>query len=164
MAENLLVEVDSPAPGASGELIVTDFYNTATPLIRYRIGDFATAETGQCSCGRGLPVLSAVHGRAYDLLRLSSGKVVHPEAVIYVFENLQASTHAFKQFQVIQKTVELVELRVVPAQSWSNDAKEGLIAGVKNALEPTMEVRVELVPTLARERSGKMRLVKSEVR
>src|SRR5690606_32007777 len=62
MADNLLIEVDGDK---EGELIVTDFFNLKTPLIRYRLGDYGRLSGANCSCGRSLPVLDNVYGRAY---------------------------------------------------------------------------------------------------
>ncbi|HSB97402.1 MAG TPA: hypothetical protein VLC91_13180, partial [Spongiibacteraceae bacterium] len=83
MSDNLYVQVDAAA-GAAGEIIVTDFFNSAMPLLRYRLGDFATLDTESCACGRTLPKLKGIHGRAYDLVKTASGKQIHPEAVIYI--------------------------------------------------------------------------------
>jgi phenylacetate-CoA ligase len=67
-AENVLVEVLNEkgkpcAPGETGRVVVTDLHNFAMPVIRYDIGDYA--EVGEpCPCGRGLPVLRRLVGRA----------------------------------------------------------------------------------------------------
>jgi phenylacetate-CoA ligase len=44
MSDNLWIEVvdQNGEPAVTGEVVVTDFFNQATPLIRYRLGDFAT--------------------------------------------------------------------------------------------------------------------------
>ena len=50
-------------PGASGRVVVTSLHNFAMPFIRYDTGDFATAGA-PCDCGRSLPVLAQIDGRA----------------------------------------------------------------------------------------------------
>jgi phenylacetate-CoA ligase len=67
MSESLIVEIlndaDEPcAPGEVGQIVVTDIHNLASPLIRYRIGDYAQAGA-TCSCGRGSPKLDRILGR-----------------------------------------------------------------------------------------------------
>src|ERR1700735_4229304 len=49
-----------------GELLCTGLLNTDMPLIRYRLGDCANLETevGKCSCGRMLPRMTGLEGRA----------------------------------------------------------------------------------------------------
>lgn len=44
-------------PGAKGELVVTDFWNKATPLIRYRTGDMASFHKNDCPCEEPGPLL-----------------------------------------------------------------------------------------------------------
>jgi phenylacetate-CoA ligase len=67
-SENLLLEVVGNdgrpcVPGEAGRVLVTSLHNFATPLIRYELGDLA--EVGApCACGRGLPVIARVLGRA----------------------------------------------------------------------------------------------------
>jgi phenylacetate-CoA ligase len=48
--------------GRSGRVIVTPFFSTAQPLIRYEQGDIARAG-GRCTCGRQSPTLLAIEGR-----------------------------------------------------------------------------------------------------
>ena len=80
-SESALVEVlDADgrpcAPGATGRVVVTPLHNFAMPLIRYEIGDLA--EVGPpCTCGRTLPVLTRIPGRARDMLTLPGGAQRH---------------------------------------------------------------------------------------
>ena len=70
-SESVLVEVlDAEdrgcAPGTVGRVVVTTLHNFAMPLVRYDTGDLA--EVGApCPCGRGLPVLQRIVGRASDV-------------------------------------------------------------------------------------------------
>ena len=76
-AENVLLEIIDAAgnplpPGNVGRVVITVLHNLAMPLIRYEIGDYA-AFGGECTCGRGLPVLERIVGRARNMLRLPDG-------------------------------------------------------------------------------------------
>ncbi len=55
------------------ELVLTDLDNFAMPLIRYKIGDLARAGIFKCSCGRTLPLMKDVEGRASDALKTERG-------------------------------------------------------------------------------------------
>lgn len=162
MADNLYLHIDGPA-GSPGEIVVTDFFNTAMPLVKYRLGDFATLETGTCACGRTLPRLQGIHGRAYDLVKTSSGKQIHPEAVIYIFEDIQKSSKAFMQFQAIQTAIDQMTVKIVPSPSWSTSTQQYLIAELQRHIAADMTFSIELCEHIERERSGKMRVVKSLV-
>lgn len=162
MADNLIVEIDAP-DDAPGEIVVTDLFNTATPLIRYRLGDFGSLDSDGCPCGRTLPVLKSVHGRAYDMIRTPAGRSIHPESLIYVFEGLQQKTRAFKQFQAIQTGLDKIVVRLVPAESMSGNLQALIIEHLKNSVSEEIEYSIEICSKLERERSGKMRLVKSNL-
>lgn len=160
MADNLHVEIDS-APGEPGEIIVTDYFNRVTPLVRYRLGDFATLGESSCPCGRGLPTIRKIHGRAYDIIRLQNGTRIHPEAVIYIFEGIQKQIPVFKQFQVIQTDIDSITVNIVPNLSWDESFEVTLKNRLAQALGTEFKFDVKQVDSLTRENSGKMRVVKS---
>jgi phenylacetate-CoA ligase len=162
MADNLHVEIDAEQ-GSAGEIIVTDFFNCATPLIRYRVGDFGKWGRHKCSCGRRLPLIDAICGRAYDLIHTTDGRWVHPEAVIYVFESLQLESGAFRQFQAVQQSDSQILVKIVPNESWGPRVEESLIERLKRHVDSGMQYKVELCKNISREASGKMRLVKCEL-
>jgi phenylacetate-CoA ligase len=63
-------------PGTLGRVVVTPFYSTAQPLIRYDHGDWAIAGT-RCRCGRSLGVLDKIIGRTSQMLLREDGKPVN---------------------------------------------------------------------------------------
>ena len=78
-AENMMVEIVGPdgacSPGQSGEVLITDFHNYATPFIRYKNGDMATwSMTYPCPCGRTLPMLESIDGRTLDIIKGLDGR------------------------------------------------------------------------------------------
>jgi phenylacetate-CoA ligase len=160
MADSLLVEVSG---ADEGEILITDFHNYKTPLIRYRVGDYGKLVDIDCPCGRGLPVLATIYGRAYDLIRLKSGTSIHPESLIYVIEDFQAEVDAITQFQAIQQTYDTVDIYVIPKSSWTEVIAERLKQRLKTCLSGELNYRIQTVQCLQRERSGKMRLVKSYI-
>jgi phenylacetate-CoA ligase len=62
------------APGVEGELAVCDLFNTATPLLRYLIGDRGAVRWQRCACGRNGLALTTLGGRTNDMIRLKSGR------------------------------------------------------------------------------------------
>ena len=166
MAENMIVEIDkADSPdGTSGEIIVTDLFNYAMPLIRYRIGDFATLSSEKCSCGRGLPILKHVHGRAYDVLIDPDGRKYHPEALMYVFEELKSKQSGIKQFQVIQKAVNKLQINLVLEGGHAPSIELQLTNRIRETVHPDFIFDFSYMKTLEREKSGKMRVIKSELK
>lgn len=164
MNDNLYVELDSAGcEGGEGEIVVTDFYNYSMPLIRYRIGDYASVDTTTCLCGRTLPKLKGIHGRAYDIVQSVDGRKLHPEAVMYIFEGIQQKGQAFKHFQVIQTELDRFKINIVPSAGWSEAIKDDLLTQLRRHISPTLVAQFNIVDNIQRERSGKMRVVKSEL-
>lgn len=162
MDDNLQVEIEGE-PGQPGEIVVTDYFNRVTPLVRYRLGDFATLGDSDCPCGRGLQTISKIHGRAYDIIRCPNGDKIHPEAVIYIFETIQEKMPVFKQFQAIQTETDRILVNIVPNLSWDDSFEFSLRNQLEQALGSEFRFEVNLVDSLSREMSGKMRVVKSMV-
>ncbi len=81
-SEQLLAEIIRPdgsacETGEVGELVVTPLYSYATPLLRYRSGDFV--EKGpRCSCGRSLPTISRIMGRKEHMFQFPDGNQALP--------------------------------------------------------------------------------------
>lgn len=161
VADNLYLEIDGK--GESGEIVVTDYFNYATPLVRYKVGDFATIDHGQCACGRTLPMLKGIHGRAYDMIHTSDGRSLHPEAIMYIFEDIQKKSSSFKQFQAIQKDLGTFAINIVPTKHWSKEVQFEIEASLKTHISQDIKTRFNLVDLIPREKSGKMRVIKSQV-
>lgn len=159
MADNLVLESESKGD-VPGELIVTDLFNFALPLIRYRLGDFAILSDNACDCGRTLPLIRSLHGRAYDMLEMPDGRKVHPESAIYIFEDIQKRANVFEQFQVIQSSTKNIAVNIIPSDGYSDSVREMILQGVKSNLHEDICVTINIVDFIPREPSGKMRVVK----
>lgn len=165
MAENLIVEIDvSDCPDSnSGEIIVTDLHNYAMPLIRYRLGDYATLGNEACECGRGLPVIKRIHGRAYDILVDPDGNRFHPEALMYVFEEMKSKVAGIRQFQIIQESVDLLTINIVPDLGYKKECENEIVKRIKEKIHPDLSATFCYVDEILREKSGKLRVIKSNL-
>lgn len=79
-AEAVLLEIvddaGRPCPaGKLGRVVITPFFYTAQPLIRYDQGDLAIAGEG-CECGRTLPVIASIVGRSLAIFRHPDGRSI----------------------------------------------------------------------------------------
>lgn len=88
-----------PAPSERGEILVTGLLNYAMPLIRYRIGDIGISSDEMCQCGRGLPLMKAIEGRAGDFLVFPHGRLISPRDIMSEL----FSVEGISRWQVIQK-------------------------------------------------------------
>ena len=64
-------------PHVYGDVVATDLFSYAMPIIRYKVGDIASYSAKECSCGRGLPLIASVEGRVSGFLIGSGGKKIH---------------------------------------------------------------------------------------
>jgi phenylacetate-CoA ligase len=125
-AELVLVEVlDEEGlpcpPGTSGRVVVTPFYSTAQPLIRYSQADFASF-AGPSPCGRTLPTLDIEIGRQIPILQFLGG------AGSYVYFSHEAISEALncKLYQIAQTAPLAIELRYVPKANTQADAERAI--------------------------------------
>ena len=137
-AENVLVEIlledgSACAPGEVGRVVVTDLHNFAMPLIRYAIGDYAEAG-GACPCGRGLPVIRRIAGRASNMAIDAQGRRYWP----FVGSKTWINT-PITQRQMVQLTRSHIEVRYVaprdlaPAEMAS--VRDGIVAALRHPFE-----------------------------
>jgi phenylacetate-CoA ligase len=115
--ENNYVEIlrdGNPAePGEVGDLIVTNLNNLGMPFIRYSIGDAGAWYTGDhCPCRRAAPMLKAIEGRVMYAFKARDGRTVWAAFTGVGFRCLAHPT--IKQFQVIQKSLDKIVVRLVP--------------------------------------------------
>ncbi len=146
--------------GESGRVVVTTLHNFAMPLIRYEIGDYA--EVGeQCDCGRGLPVLKRVLGRSRNMLRLADGRRLWPRLGIIQFSG--AAGVPIRQAQVIQRSLEQVELRLVSEAPLDAAQESAVVEVLRTALGYPFEVEVRYLESIPRSKSGKYEDFVSEI-
>lgn len=162
-AENMIVEVingnRSCNPGEIGELVVTELNNYAAPLIRYCTGDFASLSMKKCKCGKTLPVIENLFGRAYDTLKNSEGKLFHGEFIMYIFEEAQRRNLGIRAFQVMQEAVRSFNIKIVPDERYGRSTEEFITNHIREEFDPNAIVRFERVHQIERASSGKMRLI-----
>lgn len=94
-----------------GEVVISNLVNRGTVLLNYRLGDIAARTTRACGCGRTLPLLTGLDGRAEDVLLLPGGGFVHPFSVWKVFK----PRPEVLRYQLIQRELSRFEIRLVTA-------------------------------------------------
>jgi phenylacetate-CoA ligase len=163
-AEDVIVEiVDAdgrvlPA-GEAGEIVVTHLATGDFPFIRYRTGDVAVMDTATCACGRGLPMLREIQGRATDFVVARNGTVMHGLALIYILRDLPQVAG----FRIVQDSLDLTRVQVVAGPGFGADTVLHIQRGLAARLGEGVRIEVEQVAEIAPERSGKYRYVVSRV-
>ena len=161
-AENGIIEIirggSHVSTGELGAVVLTDFTNLATPLIRYVTEDLAIYSGKLCPCGRGLPVIAeSIDGRFSDCISTSKGFVL-PRSVVSIFSDIET----IKDFQVIQKTKERILVNIVKEQDYSANDTGFIINSVQKLIGSDINIEVKLVNSIPLTASGKKRFVISE--
>jgi phenylacetate-CoA ligase len=154
-SEGVLVEVidqqGQPCkPGEVGRVIVTPLHNFAMPLLRYAIGDYAEVG-GPCRCGRGLPVLTKVLGRTRNMLILPSGQRIWPLLEGALFSEVAPVS----QFQVVQLSHSLLEVRLVTTRPVTPAEEDALGAMIRRHLEHPFTIAFTYPESIPRGPGGK---------
>ena len=162
-AESLLVEIlnergEACRPGETGKMVVTDLHNFAMPLVRYDIGDYA--EVGEpCPCGRGLPVLKRIAGRVRNMLVTPQGRRLWPTLGL----RKQTEVPKVRQYQFVQKALDLIEARMVVSEPLTPKEEEFLRQRICSRLPEGIRVVFSYLPAIPRGAGGKYEEFLSEV-
>jgi phenylacetate-CoA ligase len=100
---------ENVGPGESGEIVISNLTNPVTVLLNYKLGDVVTSSAEVCPCGRSLPLIERIEGRADDLLRLPGGESRHSLAIV---RHLQAVPGVIR-VQLVQERLDRVTLRAI---------------------------------------------------
>ncbi len=166
-AEDIIVEVIDPQgrsllPGEAGEIVVTHLATGDFPFIRYRTGDIAILDDKRCSCGRGLPLLQEIQGRATDFVVAADGTVMHGLALIYILRDLPG----IEIFKVIQESRQHTRVQLVASDGVHSQLPKivnTVVGGFRERLGPNVEITVEFVDTMQEDHSGKFRYIVSHI-
>jgi len=163
-AEDLVVEIvdengKAVPRGEEGEIVVTHLASFDFPFVRYRSGDMGTLSEWLCPCGRGLPLLEAVHGRTTDFVIAEDGTVMHALAVIYAVRDVPG----IRNFKVVQEDRSFTRVLLVPENGFSHETEEKIRGRLAERLGRGVRISVERVDEIPPSASGKHRYVESRV-
>lgn len=144
-SEACLVEIvdanDHPcAVGEIGRVLVTSLHNFAMPLLRYDLGDYA-AFAEPCGCGRTLPMLERIMGRARNVLRLPGGGTAWPGFPLNTITRLTA----IRQLRMIQHSLLEIEVELVLERSLTPTEEDELREAICVRLRHPFDVRLRRV-------------------
>ncbi len=145
--------------GEAGEIVYTNLYNYSMPLIRYAVGDIAIPTDEQCVCDRTLPLLKAILGRCDDMITCPNGAFVSPIVLALI---MKYRTDV-REYRVIQEDRKTLRIQVVPNTGFSEASELEIIRDVQTGVSSDLDVTIERVSTIERNKGGKMRSVISRV-
>jgi phenylacetate-CoA ligase len=156
-ADSHLVEVVAPI-GEPGPVIVTDLGMRTMPMIRYDTGDMAEMSARPCPCGRTLPLLARVYGRAVDSIVLPHGrKLFWP-----FFHEILGHYDQLQGWQVRQEDVRGLTLQLVSPAA-PPDLLRKIEADLRQALPHEVELRIQKVDAIKTKAGEKTRMIVSNI-
>jgi len=145
--------------GEVGEIVITDLSNLYMPSLRYRTGDLAIPTERRCPCGRGLPLLDRVEGRAFDTIQTPNGKSVGG----FFWTWLSREVPGIKQFQIEQRERSGVIFKIVPGPAWKDGATKHLEKKIKENCGDSFRVNFIIVDRIPLTPTGKFKFIVSNI-
>ncbi|MDX1946410.1 MAG: hypothetical protein SFU86_13500, partial [Pirellulaceae bacterium] len=156
----VLDEAGNPCrPGETGRVVITALHNYLTPFVRYEIMDSATVGPANCPCGRGLPLLTKIGGKLRPLFRLADGRRKSSVELLHAIR----ACGPHRQQQIIQREIDLVVVRIIPAPRWSDEHGRRIPEIAREFFEAPVRTEVELLDFLHLPPGGKLQEVVCEL-
>ncbi len=142
-----------------GNILATNITNHAMPFIRYQTGDIGQISEETCSCGRKTKLLKEISGRQLEMLLTPEGKYVNGAFFLYIFWEISN----VKEFQVIQKTLHKIIIKMVVEDDFDEKQLEHITSLTKTRSEE-WDIEFHIVDQIERTQNGKYRFIISELR
>ena len=141
-------------PGGTGRIVISCLTNRAMVILNYDLGDVVTLGAGPCPCGRTLPTLERIVGRADEAVLHRDGYALHALVVLPPLQKVPG----VRQVQLVQEGERSFLVRVVaaPGAGWRT-VPPGIEAALASRLGEGLVVRVEAVERLVAESGGKVK-------
>jgi phenylacetate-CoA ligase len=158
-AEIVNEEGTSLPDGEFGYLTGTSLFNIAMPMIRYRTTDISAIMHEPCKCGRSLRRIENISTKAEDIVVTPDGRMISPSVL----------THPFKPFpqivasQLVQERADRLVVKIIPSDRFTPENQAELLRSLGARLGPAVQLDLQIVEDIPRERSGKFRWVISHV-
>jgi phenylacetate-CoA ligase len=163
MSDTLLVETCNNDENGIGDILVTDLNSRLFPLIRYKVGDRGKIESIPCECGRELPVLTVLSGRCDEYIRCPDGTMVDPYVFGHILKEVRSGHVSIGQFRIVQKSLDAIEVKLVTQRELGQNILELIRDRFSTKLGDQIQVEIECVDQIPKDRSGKLRCFVSEI-
>ena len=141
-----------------GQILATSLHNYATPFLRYATGDEGFILSDSCSCGRGHRLLKEVLGRQHTMLITPEGKHIHGTVFSWVMDDV---SHV-KEFQVVQKSIEDIQINIVKEPGFNEETLEKIKQLILTK-SPNWNIEFVFVDEIKRTGAGKYKFIMNEM-
>ncbi len=160
-SENVVMEFvrdGETVQSEQGKILLTNLRNYGMPLIRYENGDVGEPANEPCSCGRGLPLMKAIKGRASQFFGLrdgKTGKIVPYDASVIWDHFMTFLESPPENYRVIQESVDHIVIKAVRGTHYSERDTERLVDELRRCLGQNITIEIDFVSALPPLPSGK---------
>ncbi|KXO00966.1 hypothetical protein LS48_00345 [Aequorivita aquimaris] len=160
MFDNVFVEIldDDNNPvkkGEEGEIVITTLNNFYMPLLRYKIGDRAVKGDDM---EWGVLKMEKVIGRTLGVIYRNDGTKIDGQFFTTLFFNKKG----IKSFQLIQKSISVLNLYIVKNKDYEESELESILKKINKEL-PHSQIHVIFADKINLTRTGKIMYVYSEI-
>lgn len=153
--EFLNLQGEPAQPGELAEIVITSIDQGAIPHFRYKTGDTYRLQAQPCACGNPSPTVT-FEGRKSDLMFINNEAgetVVSPSDIDRAID----VPTGLALYQFIREGENQFALKVITEDDWSAQEESTLKARLLNLLGADANLRIEHVPYIDTDRSGKFR-------
>lgn len=143
--------------GGQGQILISNLTNRGTVLLNYRLGDIVTVSHRSCPCGRTLPLIESIEGRADDLIVLPSGDPMHGLALLGRLNQVPGVAGV----QLVQETTTRFTINTVVAPGADKRGVETALVKATHASVGRVSIVLNWVDDLPRGPGGKVKAVVS---
>lgn len=142
--------------GEIGNVVVTVLNSYAAPIVRYRLGDFASRSDEQCTCGVNLSLLDRIVGRTSGVIVTPQGRCYHSIALYYIMKDYADKFGGVRQFKVRQTHVDRLEFHIAAGAEFSSESQAWLERKAREKFGWDMRLEFFVRERLERSPSGKL--------
>lgn len=149
--------------GELGYVVVTRLDCYSMPLVRYYLGDMAIKlPRNEYPEKRDLnfPLLKMIIGRDTDIVRTASGKFM----VVHFFTGIFEFIPEIKQFRVIQRTINEIEIEYIPDNNFDNRKLDEIRFKIQEHLKEAFPISFRKVDFIPATKSGKPQIIESHLK
>ncbi len=145
-------------PGTLGELVITSLGLTAMPLIRYNMGDMAAILPERCDCGRGLGLITRVHGRSAHIIHRRDGAPLTTPFVTSLLGRAEAHEWV-RRFQVREEPGRQLRFLINVRRPPSEAQRTRLTRSIELGVGQDFQIVFEMVDRIPDAPNGKLQYI-----
>lgn len=134
------------------EIVGTSLNNLATPLVRYKTGDFVEMSSNKCECGRVFPVVKKIHGRVDEIITLSNGTQIG--RLDHIFKDI----NNLMESQIVQTNPDTFIINIVVSLNFKEEDEKHIMRNAHERLG-NVDITIQRCKQIPRGANGKFKFI-----